>query len=74
MDAVYAVSVKEAARMLDCSPNRVRLLIGTGALATVPDLSTTKRFLIAVAELERFTAQGVTASGTPGRPTLKAAS
>lgn len=53
------VGVAEAARMLNTSETRVRELIATELLATVPHLSTPAKIAIAVRELERFAAAGV---------------
>lgn len=55
------VGVADAARMLNTSQNRVRELIASGELATVPYLSTPAKLAIAVRELERFAAEGVRA-------------
>jgi hypothetical protein len=62
--APVVVGVSEAARLLSTSEQRVRDLIHDGLLATVPHLSTPAKIAIAVKELERFAAQGVTP--TPG--------
>jgi hypothetical protein len=56
------VGVADAARMLNCAEQRVRDLIAAGLLATVPHLSTPAKIAIAVRELERFAAGGVTAT------------
>lgn len=58
--APVVVGVAEAARMLNTSETRVRELIAAGLLATVPHLSTAAKIAIAVRELERFAAAGVT--------------
>lgn len=57
------VGVAEAARMLNTSETRVRELIAAELLATVPHLSTPAKLAIAVRELERFAANGVTEHG-----------
>jgi hypothetical protein len=56
------VGVIDAAAMLNCSEQRVRDLIRADLLATVPHLSTPSKIAIAVRELERFAAGGVTAT------------
>lgn len=60
------VGVADAARMLNCSEQRVRELIKAGLLATVPHLSTPSKIAIAVRELERFAAGGVTSTQLRG--------
>lgn len=54
------VGVLDAARMLNTSEQRIRELINARLLATVPHLSTPSKIAIAVRELERFAAAGVT--------------
>ena len=54
------VGVNEAAKMLNTGPERVRELIHAGLIAVVPHLSSPSRLQIAVVELERFAAQGMT--------------
>lgn len=44
-------------RVLNCSPERVGVLVRAGLLHTVPGLSSPRKQAIAVAELERFLAQ-----------------
>jgi hypothetical protein len=61
-DCAIVVGVAEAARRLNTAETRVRELIAGGLLATVPHLSTPAKMQIAVRELERFAAQGVTTS------------
>ncbi len=61
-DCAIVVGVAEAAKRLNTSEQRVRELIAAGLLATVPHLSTPSKAQIAVRELERFAAQGVSAS------------
>ncbi len=53
------VGLSVAAGMLNTSEDRVSDLIRAGLIATVPHLSTPRKLAIAVAELERFAAQGV---------------
>lgn len=53
------VGLSVAAGMLNTSEDRVSDLIRSGLIATVPHLSTPRKLAIAVAELERFAAQGV---------------
>ena len=53
------VGLSVAAGMLNTSEDRVSDLIRAGLIATVPPLSTPRKLAIAVAELERFAAQGV---------------
>lgn len=59
---------KEAARRLGIGIDRCYRLIDEGVIATVPHLSTPARRLIAVAEIERLAATGVSLAGQPGRP------
>lgn len=61
-DCAIVVGVAEAAKRLNTAEVRVRELIAAGLIATVPHLSTPAKLQIAVRELERFAAQGVTAS------------
>jgi hypothetical protein len=60
------VGVVGAARMLNTSEQRIRDLIAADLLATVPHLSTPAKIAIAVRELERFAAGGVTATSLRG--------
>lgn len=60
-DCAIVVGVAEAARRLNTSDARLRELIAAGLIATVPHLSTPNKAAVAVRELERFAAQGVTA-------------
>lgn len=54
------VGTAGAAELLNTSEEQVREFIRSGLIATVPHLSTPRKLAIAVAELERFAAQGVT--------------
>lgn len=56
------VGTAVAAAMLDTSPERVRELVHAGLIETVPDLSSATRIQIAVIEIERFAARGMTQS------------
>jgi len=58
--APVVVGISEAARMLNTSETRVRELVRSELLATVPHLSSDAKLAIAVRELERFAAEGVT--------------
>jgi hypothetical protein len=62
-DCALVVGVAEAAKRLNTAETRVRELIAAGLLAEVPHLSTPHKLAIAVAELERFAAQGTKATG-----------
>ena len=62
-DCAIVVGVAEAARRLNTAETRVRELIASGLLATVPHLSTPAKLQIAVIELERFAANGTKATG-----------
>lgn len=54
------VNLREAAWLLNTSEDKMRDLVRAGLVATVPPLSSTAKFAISIAELDRFTAGGVT--------------
>lgn len=55
-----SVGAKEAAAALGIGYHRFLDLIREGVIATVPHASSASRIVVAVTELERFAAQGVT--------------
>lgn len=58
--APVVVGISDAARMLNTSEARVRELVRSGLIDTVPHLSSDSKLAIAVQELERFASLGVT--------------
>lgn len=73
MAGELAVGGKEAARRLNLGYQRLLDLVHEGRIAVVPHASTKSKLVIAIAELERFAAEGVTTTpATPARSLRRA--
>jgi len=57
---ILAVGVEEAAIILGVGQDRIRALVADGTIGTVPHLSSPRKHVIAVAELERLASAGIT--------------
>jgi hypothetical protein len=78
--AAFVVGVEDAARLLGCDPSQVRRWVADGCLPSVryPSVrvpgASSRRILIAVADVERFVEAHRTAAPALPNPALSAAS